>query len=98
MALEVTYPHIDKPAGDVARLKRTPRVRVAQIVMDYLDHGWSAETMCKEYPHLTPAEVHAALTYYYDHQEEIDREIADEIKQVEQDMAKARRSLFYLRM
>ncbi len=30
------------------------------------------------YPTLTLAEVYAALHYYYDHQEEIDREIVEE--------------------
>ncbi len=43
MATEPTYPHIEAVAGEPARLRRVPRVRVAQIVMDYLTHGWSAE-------------------------------------------------------
>jgi len=83
MALEVTYPHIEKPEGDAARLARVPRVRVAQIVMDYLAHGWSAEEMCRQHPYLRPAEVHAALSYYYDHRQEIDGEIAAENAEAE---------------
>ena len=47
MALELAYPHIEKPEGQPARLQRLPRVRVAQIVMDYLAYGWSADEMCR---------------------------------------------------
>jgi uncharacterized protein (DUF433 family) len=78
MALELTYPHVEKPEGGPAHLARVPRLRVAQIVMDYLAHGWSAEEMCRQHPYLRPAEAHAALTYYHDHRQEIDEEIARE--------------------
>jgi hypothetical protein len=30
-----------------------------------------------EFPHLTPAQVHDALSYYYDHRAEIDQEISE---------------------
>jgi hypothetical protein len=60
-----------------------PRVRVAQIVMDYLAYGWSVDEMCRQHPHLTPAEAHAAMAYYFDHQDEIDREIAAELEEVD---------------
>jgi uncharacterized protein (DUF433 family) len=72
------YPHIESILGQPARLERLPRVRVAQIVMDYLAHGWSADEICREYPHLHFAEVHAAMAYYFDHQTEIDAEIRAE--------------------
>ena len=81
MASVVTYPHIEKPAGKPARLARLPRIRVAQIVIDYLDHHWTPEEMVTQYPHLQLAEVYGAMTYYFDHQAEIDAEIqaADEL-------------------
>ena len=82
-----TYPHIEKPPEKPARLQRLPRIRVAQIVMDFLAHSWSAEKICEEYPHLRPAEVHAAMAYYYDHRDEIDAEVAGEMRLVEQAMA-----------
>ena len=76
MEPELTYPHIDAAVGKSPCLRRLPRIRVAQIAMDYLAHGWSAEEMCRQHPALKPAEVHAAMAYYFDHQAEIDREIA----------------------
>ena len=35
----------------------------------------SAEELVRTFPHLTLAQVHDALSYYYDHQAEIDKEI-----------------------
>ena len=77
------YPHITHTAGDVARLERLPRIRIAMIVMDHVGRGWSGEKILRQYPHLTPAEVHSALAYYYDHTAEIDAEIAEELREVE---------------
>lgn len=79
MATEIFYPHIDSSAGQPARLSRIPRIRVAQIVMDYLAHGWSTDDMCRQHPYLLPAEAHAAMGYYFDHQAEIDGEIRQEL-------------------
>jgi uncharacterized protein (DUF433 family) len=82
VSVDLAYPHIEKVSGAPARLQRLPRIRVAQIVMDYLAHGWSAEEICRQHPPLKLAEVHAALGYYYDHQPEIDSEIAAEVEEV----------------
>lgn len=82
MSTNTTYPHIEKPADEPARLRSTPRVRVAQIVMDYLAHGWSPEEMCRQHPGLTLAEIHAAMAYYYDDQSQIDAEIEAETREI----------------
>ena len=79
MAVDVCYPHIEKIANAPARLERIPRVRVAQIVIDYLAYGWSPDEMCRQHSYLTPAEAHAAMAYYFDHQSEIDAEIQAEL-------------------
>jgi uncharacterized protein (DUF433 family) len=97
-AYELTYPHIQKLAGEPARLTSHPRIRVAQIVMDYLSYGWSVEEMCRQHPYLTPAETHAAMGYYFDHQSEIDQEIRIEWQQFQADQVEAQRSPFYTRM
>ena len=47
MTVAMIYPHIEKIEGDPARLKRIPRIRVSQIVIDYLNHGSSRSArMC----------------------------------------------------
>jgi len=52
------------------------RIAVHHIAWWYTQ-GVDAEEIAHEFA-LTPAEVHAALAYYYDHQAMIDRELADE--------------------
>lgn len=98
MSVNLTYPHIEKPLGAPARLERMPRIRVAQIVMDYLAYGWSADEMCRQHPYLSLAEAHAAMTYYFDHQTEIDEEIRVEIEQACDPRSTSIRSPFYARM
>ena len=94
----VAHEHIEKFTGQPARLSRLPRIRVAQIVMDYLAHGWSPDEMCRHHSHLTPAEAHAAMTYYYDHQAEIDAEIKAELAEERAAQANAVPTPFELRM
>ena len=77
------YPHISKDSSAPAHLERLPRIRVAQIVADYLGYGWSAEEIIRQHPHLTPSEVHAALGYYFDHREEIDTELSAELVELD---------------
>lgn len=83
MATDITYPHIEKNPGQPAYLRRIPRIRVAQIAMDYLAHGWSTDEMCRQHSYLRPAEAHAAMGYYFDHQAEIDAEIQQELSDVD---------------
>jgi uncharacterized protein (DUF433 family) len=47
------------------------RIRVQDIVSDHERHGLSPEEIAREYLHLSLAQVHAALAYYYDHRDEI---------------------------
>jgi hypothetical protein len=65
--LALSYPHIEKSDNQSARLQRLPRIRVAQIVINYLAYGWSVEEICRQHLYLTPAEAHAAMGYYFDH-------------------------------
>jgi hypothetical protein len=98
MSAEASYPHIVKVHGEPARLDRFPRVRVAQIAMDYLVHGWSPDEMCRQHLYLRPAEAHAAMAYYFDHQAELDAEIEAELQRCEQARESAFRSPFWVRM
>jgi hypothetical protein len=98
MAVDITYPHIEKSAGQPARLQRLPRLRISMIVIDYLNHGWSADEICIHYPHLKLAEVHSALAYYFDHQPEIDAEIEEEQKEIEESRQRATPTAVELRL
>lgn len=98
MASAIGYPHIIKEDGKPARLESHPRVRVAQIVMDYLAYGWSADEIHRQHPHLALAEVHAAMGYYYDNQAQIDAEITAELQEVDRMLDADARSPVWLRL
>lgn len=66
--------HIEVDAEGVAWVSET-KVKVIELALDKLAHGSSAEEMHFQYPHLSLAQIHAALSYYYDHQMEMDAEI-----------------------
>lgn len=50
-------------------------VKVTEVAQDHLAYGWSAEEMHRHHPHLSLAQIYAALAYYYDHQAAFDRAI-----------------------
>jgi uncharacterized protein (DUF433 family) len=52
------------------------RIRVQDIACDHEVHGLTPEQIAREYPQLTLAQVHAALSYYFDHRGEIQRQIS----------------------
>lgn len=50
-------------------------VKVIEIVQDTVGYRWSPGRIHREYPDLSLAQIHAALSYYYDHQASFDAEI-----------------------
>jgi uncharacterized protein (DUF433 family) len=51
------------------------RVKVTEIVLDKMAYGWSPEEIHFQHPHLSLAQIHAALTYYYENQIVLDAQI-----------------------
>jgi uncharacterized protein (DUF433 family) len=58
--------------------------QVLDVVLDHLSYGWSpAEVYFQHYGELSMGQIHAALSYYYDHQVELDAEIQRQLRDVE---------------
>jgi uncharacterized protein (DUF433 family) len=87
----IGYPHVAKTpgvCGGKARIEGT-RIRVNNVVFLHRE-GASDDKIREAYPDLTPAQIHAALAYYYDNPEEIDAELlADENWAAEHEREKA---------
>jgi Protein of unknown function (DUF433) len=98
MFASVTYPHLLVRDHEPTCLERLPRIRVAQVVMDYLAYGWSVDEICQQHPHLRLAEAHAAMTYYFDHTAEIEAEIQSELQELAQQRSQANPSRFLAKM
>jgi uncharacterized protein (DUF433 family) len=81
--------HIFLDEHGVARIDRT-NVKVIEVALDVLAHQSSPQEIHDQYPHLSLAQIHAALTYYYDHQETLDAKIEQDYREVEAMAAQAR--------
>ncbi|MCL4536232.1 MAG: DUF433 domain-containing protein [Nitrospirae bacterium] len=79
MSTEVVHPYITsvKEIGGGRPIISGTRTRVSNLIA-YYKLGLSSEELAREFPHLTLSQIHDALSYYYEHQEEIDREIDEE--------------------
>jgi uncharacterized protein (DUF433 family) len=60
------------------------RIRVQDIYVWHELQGISADEIASRFEHVTMAGVYAALAYYWDHREEIQRQMQDETTFVEQ--------------
>jgi uncharacterized protein (DUF433 family) len=62
------------------------RIAVSHIAVWVTHHGLTPAEIAAQF-HLTIGEVYAALSYYYDHKEQMDQEIAD-AAQLAEEMAR----------
>src|SRR2546426_2438029 len=62
--------------GGRARIAGT-RIKVEHVYNWVERQGMTAAQVVQEYPHLTRAQVYAALAYYWSHPDEIQRDIAE---------------------
>ena len=74
--------HIDLDDGGVAWIDDT-NVKVIEVALDKLAYGYSPEEIHRQHAQLSLAQIHAALSYYYDHQREFDLEIERQLQEVE---------------
>jgi hypothetical protein len=51
------------------------KVKVIEVVLDKIRHGWRPEEIHFQHPHLSLAQIHAALTDYYENQPRLDAQI-----------------------
>jgi uncharacterized protein (DUF433 family) len=74
MSTLTQYPHITLDAAGVARIGDT-RYKLLHLAGEHYHYGWSAEEILRQHPDLRPEEVYAALTYFYDHFDELVRQL-----------------------
>lgn len=73
-AIQVPLIHVDE--SGVAWIEGTS-AKVIEIVLTKLSDDLTPEDVQKELPHLSLAQVYAALTYYHTHKERMDLQIAE---------------------
>jgi uncharacterized protein (DUF433 family) len=78
-ALNVRHPHIVSRKGYCggSPVIAGTKFPVRSVVTYVLRQGMTPEELVAEFPHLSLAQVYDALSYYYDHQNEVDRDLAE---------------------
>ena len=51
------------------------KVKVTEVVLDKIAYGSSPEEIHFQHPNLSLAQIHGALTYYYENQDKLDEQI-----------------------
>jgi uncharacterized protein (DUF433 family) len=80
--------HIRVDERGVAWIDDT-NTKVIEVALDMIAHGWSPEEIHFQHSHLSLAQIHAALGYYYDHKAEMDEQIHRSAHDVERLRAQA---------
>lgn len=83
MTAETVSSHVAVNEDGIAFVGGTT-LKVREIVVEHLAHGWSPEELHFQHGgRISMAQIHAALAYYYDHQDAVDTEIGRELSDVE---------------
>lgn len=76
MATKTTgYQHVVLDDDGVPHIVGTT-MKVVELVLDQSAYGWSPEELRFQHPYLSLGQIHSALAYYWDHQDELDADIA----------------------
>lgn len=77
-AIKTEHPHIVRVPGVAGG---RPVIAGTRISVDFiarlLQAGDEPADICASYPHLSPAAVYDAISFYFDHKDEIDRLIEE---------------------
>jgi len=83
LVVETRYEHV------VLNEENTPIItgtdmKVVELALERMAYGWSPEELHFQHPYLSLGQIYSALAYYWDHQEELDRDIEQRLEFVEQ--------------
>jgi uncharacterized protein (DUF433 family) len=83
VVVETRYEHIALNEDRVPGIVDTT-MKVVELVVEQQAYGWSPEELHFQHPYLTLGQIHSALAYYWDHREELDRDIQRRLERVEE--------------
>ncbi len=83
-----TYPHVEVHDDGIPYVAGTT-MKVLELVEAQIAYGWGPAELHFQHPYLTLGQIHGALSYYWDHQDEIDADIERRLKRSEERREKA---------
>ena len=78
---ETRYEHIILNEDRVPSIAGTT-MKVVELVVEQQAYGWSPAEMHFQHPYLTLGQIYSALAYYWDHREDLDRDIQQRLDRV----------------
>lgn len=80
--MKTKYPYVLLDDKGVPFIEGTS-MKVTELVVEKFAYAWSPEELHLQHPYLSLGQIHAALAYYWDHSDELDRIISERLKRVE---------------
>lgn len=74
MFIETRYEHVVLDETNTPVIAGTT-MKVIELAQAHIAYGWCPEELQFQFPHLTLGRIHSALAYYWDHREELDKDI-----------------------
>lgn len=76
--IKTEHPYIVRKSGVCGGSPIIDGSRITvRLIAQLVKTGSSAEEILASYPHLSLAQIHDAISYYFDHREEIEQDIED---------------------
>jgi uncharacterized protein (DUF433 family) len=82
-SVETRYKHITIDEKGVPFISGTT-MKVVELVAEKIAYGWSPEELHLQHPYLTMGQIHSALACYYDHEDELSKDIEHRLQKVAQ--------------
>jgi len=89
--VETRYEHVILNEKEVPIIAGT-NMKVIELILEKTAYGWSAEELQFQHPYLTLGQIHSALAYYWDHKDELDRDIEQRLEFVNKLQRKGKKS------
>jgi uncharacterized protein (DUF433 family) len=91
MLVETRYEHIALSEKGSPVIAGTS-MKVIELVLDHKAYGWSPEELQFQHPYLTLGQIYSALAYYWDHRQEMDEAISQQLERVDKLARRARQT------
>ncbi len=79
---KTSYEHVVFDSSGVPVVEGTT-MKVIELVLETQTYGWSPEELHFQHSYLSLGQIHSALAYYWDHQSELESDIARRLQTVE---------------
>ncbi|MGQ9556153.1 MAG: DUF433 domain-containing protein [Anaerolineae bacterium] len=81
--VQTEYKHIVIDEDGIPTIAGTT-MKVEELIAEMKGWGWGAEKLHEEHPYLSLGQIHAALAYYWDHTDEIDKALEDGLREYDE--------------